>query len=151
MLLLTHACYVPYPICAKQSSKPLFNLLLRFFCSLHLCTLIVLCFAVLVNEAEPLIRARDVAALKAPALADVNDDIILRLFDLALSCTSMPTSKRPTTLKLVAELEALWMELSGKSTELSKKVDSALRRTNDSSSKSLEEAFDDMSKMLDEA
>ena len=103
-----------------------------------------------VDQAEPLIRARDAAALRTPALKDVHDDMILQLFDLALSCTAEPTNKRPSTLKLVAELEGLWMEISGKSTELSQKVDNALHRTNESSSKSLQEAFDDMSKMLDE-
>ena len=101
-------------------------------------------------QAEPIIRARDAGALRVPALAGVGDEFILRLFDLALSCTAMPTSKRPTTLKLVAELEALWMEFSGKSAKLSDKVDSAWLQHSESFSKSFDEVFDEMTEMLEE-
>ena len=62
----------------------------------------------------------------------------------------MPTSKRPTTLKLVAELEALWMEFSGKSAKLSDKVDSAWLQHSESFSKSFDEVFDEMTEMLEE-
>ena len=60
----------------------------------------------------------------------------------------MPTSDRPTNLKLVAELEATWMELSGKSAGLNKKVDKALRQKLDHGKKTLAEAIEEMSEML---
>ena len=59
----------------------------------------------------------------------------------------MPTSKRPTTLKLVAELEALWMEVSGKSAGLNK-VDKALRQHFEYERKTLVETIEEMSELL---
>ena len=89
------------------------------------------------RQVESLLVARNAAALKAPAFADVSDAIILQLFELALSCTAMPTGRRPNTLKLVAELEALWSQLAGKAADLSEKVDRVLRQTEQYSTKTL--------------
>ena len=98
----------------------------------------------LFEQLEPILTARDVAALKVPALADASDDVILRLFDVAMSCTAMPTSKRPNTIQLVAELEALWSQLTGAAAELNEKVDGALRHMGPNTAKTLLEEFDDI-------
>ena len=97
------------------------------------------CFS---EQLEPLLAARNVAALKFPALIDASDDVILLLFDLAMSCTAMPTSKRPNTIKLVAELETLWSQLTGGTAELNKKVDGALRYMGPETAKTLMEELE---------
>ena len=106
------------------------------------------CLRVAHRQVEPLLVARDAAALKAPAFAAVSDAVILQLFDLAVSCTAMPTSRRPSTLKLVAELEALWSQIAVKSGNLSEKVDSALQHVKKHSVESLQDEIDSLLDVL---
>ncbi|CAI5508060.1 unnamed protein product, partial [Closterium sp. Naga37s-1] len=62
--------------------------------------------------AESLVAAGKAEELKDPRL-DVPADLILRLAQLALRCTGMPTVSRPDMIQVVSELTALRKEFSG--------------------------------------
>ncbi|CAI5969222.1 unnamed protein product, partial [Closterium sp. NIES-64] len=60
----------------------------------------------------PLVSAHDVASFKDPRL-EGPADVILRLAELALSCTAMPTASRPDMMRIIGGLKAMRAELTG--------------------------------------
>ncbi|CAI5519304.1 unnamed protein product, partial [Closterium sp. Naga37s-1] len=58
------------------------------------------------------VAARDVASFKDPRL-EGPADLILRLAELALSCTAMPTASRPDMMRIIGDLKAMRAELAG--------------------------------------
>ncbi|CAI5517087.1 unnamed protein product [Closterium sp. Naga37s-1] len=60
----------------------------------------------------PLVAAHEVASFKDPRL-EGPADLILRLAELALSCTAMPTATRPDIMRIIGDLKAMRAELTG--------------------------------------
>ncbi|GJP38445.1 hypothetical protein CLOM_g22880 [Closterium sp. NIES-68] len=77
----------------------------------------------------PFVAANDGVTFKDPAL-DAPTDIILRLARLALSCTAMPTASRPNMIKVLAELEGIREEASGRAGDrMAMRIDSEIDET----------------------
>ncbi|CAI5461911.1 unnamed protein product [Closterium sp. Yama58-4] len=57
-------------------------------------------------------RSEAVASLKDPRM-EARDELVLRVVQLALRCTAMPSAMRPTMGVIAAELEAVLVELGG--------------------------------------
>ncbi|CAI6003383.1 unnamed protein product, partial [Closterium sp. NIES-64] len=73
--------------------------------------------------AESLVAAGKAEELKDPRL-DAPADLILRLAQLALRCTAMPTVSRPDMIQVVSELTALRKEFLGKvSSRMAERID----------------------------
>ncbi|CAI7780120.1 unnamed protein product, partial [Closterium sp. NIES-53] len=73
--------------------------------------------------AESLVAAGKADELKDPRL-DAPADLILRLAQLALRCTAMPTVTRPDMIQVVSELTALRKEFLGKvSSRMAERID----------------------------
>ncbi|CAI5472384.1 unnamed protein product [Closterium sp. Yama58-4] len=73
--------------------------------------------------AESLVAAGKAEELKDPRL-DAPADLILRLAQLALRCTAMPTVTRPDMIQVVSELTALRKEFLGKvSSRMAERID----------------------------
>ncbi|CAI7788871.1 unnamed protein product, partial [Closterium sp. NIES-54] len=74
----------------------------------------------------PLVSAHDVASFKDPRL-EGPADVILRLAELALSCTAMPTASRPDMMRIIGDLNAMRAELTGSDVdERAVRIDSEL-------------------------
>ncbi|CAI5460415.1 unnamed protein product [Closterium sp. Yama58-4] len=64
------------------------------------------------SQPQSIVAARDVASFKDPRL-EGPADVILRLAELALSCTAMPTASRPDMMRIIGDLKAIRAELTG--------------------------------------
>ena len=64
------------------------------------------------SQAELHLKSGDLSAFKHPSL-DASDAVLLSLTQLALSCTHMPTSRRPSMSAVVTALENVRLRVNG--------------------------------------
>ena len=63
-------------------------------------------------QINPYMQEGNTEALRHPSV-EAPPDVLLRLVQLAVSCTQMPTSRRPTMAEVVSSLEGIRRELYG--------------------------------------
>ncbi|CAI5470040.1 unnamed protein product [Closterium sp. Yama58-4] len=101
---------------------------------------------------EKRMQANDIEALKDPNFDSVPQNLLLKLVELALQCTSLLASSRPHMIDVVAQLGVLRrdffeVQTSTKDTRLLK-IDKEFRRQGTGPQRSMEDELDLLDGML---
>ena len=100
-----------------------------FGCNLHVRLIILISFGLVSSlfQIEPLLQNGSIISHRHPALLEIPDDAFMRLVQLAISCTQLPSTDRPEMAEIVAELMRLQGEMGeSKNQKHAREIDARL-------------------------